>query len=90
MKASIVSVIACLASSEARDDLLPIARVINNDDLFSELSLNKASREARKQEALLTIEDRREIERIGDQFFSSILARPPAVPTRAFAIHYRE
>ena len=70
--------------------LSSIVRAINNAILFSELALNRASREARKEEDLLTTEDRREIEAIGEAFFSSVLGRPPAVPTRAFAIHYRE
>ena len=84
-----MSVIVCLTST-ASMQLASIARDINNAILFSELALNRAEREARKEEDLLTTEDRREIEAIGEAFFSSVLARPPAVPTRAFAIHYRE
>ena len=83
-----MSVIVCLAST-ASMQLASIARV-NNAILFSELALNRARREARKEDDLLTTEDQREIEAIGEAFFSSVLARPPAVPTRAFAIHYRE
>ena len=70
--------------------LSSIARAINNAILFSELARNMASREAQKEDDLLTTEDQREIETIGEAFFSSVVARPPAVPTRAFAIHCKE
>ena len=59
MIAFIMSVIACLVTASMQ--LASIARVINNAILFSDLALNRAKREARKEEDLLTTEDRREI-----------------------------
>ncbi|KAF0291907.1 hypothetical protein FJT64_010049 [Amphibalanus amphitrite] len=73
------------AFTEFNDGLLGLSRRHRR-----ELHLSKAAREARKQETTMSVEDRREIQRISEAYLSSVLAQPPVVPTRALAIQFRE
>ncbi|KAF0288929.1 Titin [Amphibalanus amphitrite] len=54
------------------------------------LQHNKAHREARKESTTLSAEERRQIETICNAYLSSVLAEPPAVPTRELAVQFRE
>ena len=56
------------------------------------LDLAKAAREERKRDPdnLLGREDRLQIEEICTSYLQSVLDRPPVVPDRHFAVHFRE
>ena len=56
----------------------------------SEINLSKAAREAKKQEAAMTLDDRREVQRIAEAYLSSVVAAGTVVPTRSMAVQFRE
>ena len=55
-----------------------------------ELNISKAAREARKQQASMSLDDRREVQRIAEAYLSSVVAAGTVVPTRAMAVQFRE